>query len=363
VDADLPIHPYVLGYWLGDGSRGANCVTVHSRDREEVVRLLRGCGEQTDVRTFEGNVATVVVGRGHKARRRQAHQLRQAMEVLECGLPARTAADWSGLTYGTVAGVASLDRWRSVRAGNMSSLRVRLEEIGVLHEKRIPMGYLRAAPWQRLAMLQGLMDTDGSAQPGGRCEITLKDGPLARDLGDLISGLGLKWTCRTKYVTRDGRRYGPFLRYNFTAYADFPVFRLARKRKLLTARPTRRGMTAYRQIVTVEPVPSVPVRCIQVDSPSSLYLCGHKMVPTHNTTICECACIWAVLNGHREFVCLIGSDEGHAMDMLESIKMELDGNELLLSDYPEVVFPIQALDGIANRCNGQLHQGERTHTW
>ncbi len=33
------------------------------------------------------------------------------------------------------------------------------------------------------------------------------------------------------------------------------------------------------------------------------------------TTICECASIWAVLNGHREFVCLIGSDEGHAMDI------------------------------------------------
>jgi len=79
------------------------------------------------------------------------------------------------------------------------------------------------------------------------------------------------------------------------------------------------------------------------------------------TTICECACIWAVLNGHREFVCLIGSDEGHAMDMLDSIKMELDGNEHLLADYPEVVFPIQSLDGIANRCNGQLYQGERTH--
>lgn len=79
------------------------------------------------------------------------------------------------------------------------------------------------------------------------------------------------------------------------------------------------------------------------------------------TTICECACIWAVLNGHHEFVCLIGSDEGHAMDMLDSIKMELDGNELLLEDYPEVVYPIQCLDGIANRCSGQLYKGERTH--
>jgi hypothetical protein len=79
------------------------------------------------------------------------------------------------------------------------------------------------------------------------------------------------------------------------------------------------------------------------------------------TTICECACIWAVLYGHREFVCLIGSDEGHAMDMLDAIKMELDGNELLLADYPEVCHPIQALDGIANRCNGQLYQGDHTH--
>jgi hypothetical protein len=79
------------------------------------------------------------------------------------------------------------------------------------------------------------------------------------------------------------------------------------------------------------------------------------------SSISECACIWAVLYGHREFVCLIGSDEGHAMDMLDAIKMELDGNELLLEDFPEVVYPIHCLDGIANRCNGQLYKGERTH--
>lgn len=82
------------------------------------------------------------------------------------------------------------------------------------------------------------------------------------------------------------------------------------------------------------------------------------------STICECACIWAVLYGHREFVCLIGSDEGHAMDMLESIKTEFDGNDLLLEDFPEVVYPIQCLDGVANRCAGQIYKGGRTHiTW
>jgi hypothetical protein len=71
--------------------------------------------------------------------------------------------------------------------------------------------------------------------------------------------------------------------------------------------------------------------------------------------------IWAVLYGHRDFVCLIGSDEGHAMDMFESIKTELDGNDLLVEGFPEVVYPIQCLDGIANRCSGQVYQGERTH--
>lgn len=79
------------------------------------------------------------------------------------------------------------------------------------------------------------------------------------------------------------------------------------------------------------------------------------------TTIAECACLWAILYGHREFVCLIGSDEQHASDMLESLKTELETNDLLLADFPEAVFPIRALDGISHRANGQLYRGERTH--
>jgi hypothetical protein len=79
------------------------------------------------------------------------------------------------------------------------------------------------------------------------------------------------------------------------------------------------------------------------------------------SSIAETACLWAVLYGHREFVCLIGSDEGHALEMLDSIKMELESNERLLEDFPEVVYPIRSLEGIANRCAGQLYQGQRTH--
>jgi hypothetical protein len=79
------------------------------------------------------------------------------------------------------------------------------------------------------------------------------------------------------------------------------------------------------------------------------------------SSLCECACIWAVLYGHQAFVCLIGSDEGHATEMLDAIKTELDSNDLLFEDFPEVTMPIRSLDGIANRCSGQLYRGERTH--
>ena len=78
------------------------------------------------------------------------------------------------------------------------------------------------------------------------------------------------------------------------------------------------------------------------------------------TSLAETACIWAMLTGAREFVCLIGSDAGHARNMLESIKVEFETNEQLLEDYPEAVFPIHALERIHNRAKGQLCNGKHT---
>jgi hypothetical protein len=78
------------------------------------------------------------------------------------------------------------------------------------------------------------------------------------------------------------------------------------------------------------------------------------------TTLAETACIWAMLTGAREFVCLIGSDAGHARNMLESIKVEFETNEQLLEDYPEAVYPIHALERIHNRAKGQLCNGRAT---
>jgi hypothetical protein len=79
------------------------------------------------------------------------------------------------------------------------------------------------------------------------------------------------------------------------------------------------------------------------------------------TTLCETACLWALLYGHREFVALIGSDEEHAADMLDSIKSELENNDLLEEDFSEICGPIRALEGIHQRAAGQLYRGARTH--
>jgi hypothetical protein len=79
------------------------------------------------------------------------------------------------------------------------------------------------------------------------------------------------------------------------------------------------------------------------------------------SSLCETACLWSLLYGHREFVALIGSDEEHAADMLDAIKSELENNDLLEEDFSEVAGPVRALEGIHQRASGQLFRGARTH--
>ena len=78
------------------------------------------------------------------------------------------------------------------------------------------------------------------------------------------------------------------------------------------------------------------------------------------TTICEAACLWAILYGHRQFIVLIGSDQAIAEQMLDSIKAHLEQSDLLLDDFPKAVYPIRALEGINARARGQTSDGVPT---
>jgi hypothetical protein len=79
------------------------------------------------------------------------------------------------------------------------------------------------------------------------------------------------------------------------------------------------------------------------------------------TSICECACLWGSTYGHTEFVALLGSDAGKAKLSLDSIKRELEVNSLLGEDFPEVCYPIERLERIANRVKGQICEGKPTY--
>lgn len=67
------------------------------------------------------------------------------------------------------------------------------------------------------------------------------------------------------------------------------------------------------------------------------------------TTMTVKAAEWGVFGGHLEMVTLIGSNEPHALMMLDAIRTDLETNDLLLEDWPEVCYPIRRLEGINQR--------------
>lgn len=327
---ELPIAPYALGVWLGDGTCSGSEITLFDKDAEEIAQ---------NILKEPGNENLTVCDYGQK--------------------------DHAVLTVLSKSVHRNREKEKTGQA--------RLRKLGLLNNKHIPKEYLRADCSERLALLQGMLDTDGSADRNGHVEIVIKYSRLAEDFAELLSSLGIKFGMVLKTVMLDGKEYGPYHRFHFNGYRDQAFFKLNRKLERMRVRPVRRktktGFLSHtpcdvRMIVNIEKVPTVPTQCVMVDSPSHLYLAGRKMVPTHNSTLAETAAVWSMLYGHREFVCLVGSTETAALEMLDSIKTEIESNDMLYDDFPEVCFPISKLEGITSRANGQTCHGVRTRiTW
>ena len=58
---------------------------------------------------------------------------------------------------------------------------------------------------------------------------------------------------------------------------------------------------------------------------------------------------------------LAGATRALALDLINSIKKEIETNELLAEDFPEVCYPVAQLEGEGRRCIGQRHRGARKH--
>ena len=149
--------------------------------------------------------------------------------------------------------------------------------------KHIPEAYLTASQTQRLALLAGLLDTDGTVSRDGPVLFDTILPRLAEQVQQLACSLGYRATITSKRASVNGQDRGTVYRVGFTTCAD--VFRLPRKAARHQARrkADSAARTRQRLIVSVDPVASVPVRCLTVDSPSRLYCVGNTYIPTHNT--------------------------------------------------------------------------------
>lgn len=233
-DTALPIEPYTLGVWLGDGDSDCSRVTIGDQDVELIGHL---------------EAAGITVGERKQGKRHRV----------------------GGIGKRGPAGAASLN--------------ARLRAVGLLHNKHVPACYLRASASQRLALLQGLMDTDGHIAESGECEFCNTNLRLASAAKEIVESLGVKATLTIGRATLRGVDVGPKYRVLFFPPHDLSVFRLSRKAARQRRRHSRRRLAADRRIVACEPVASVPVKCIAVDSPSRLYLAGRAMIPTHNSPL------------------------------------------------------------------------------
>lgn len=230
---ELPVDPYVLGLWLGDGTSSKAEITTADT---EVLDHVRSAG----------------------------------YAVWPATSPMAYRIGGTGRTRDPATGRFRAD----------DSLNSVLRLMGLFNNKHVPREYMEASHAQRFALLQGLMDSDGHLDKFGRAEFTSTKEHLAVAVQELVASLGMTCTLGKDRATLYGVDCGPRYRVHFTP--DRPVFRLARK--LVNLKLTNRTMLA-RSIRSIREIPSVPVRCIEVDSPTGMYLVTRSFIPTHNSSL------------------------------------------------------------------------------
>jgi replicative DNA helicase len=235
-DADLPLDPYLLGAWLGDGNSDGARFTCSSED----------------LRHWEP-------------------------EFARAGFPIRVYVD---RVTNVQFSIASLGKHKGRAKTDCGPFGNALKALGVRGNKHIPESYMRASVAQRLALLQGLMDTDGCCDTRGTATFTGVVRPLVRQVYELCLSLGIKanWQERHTQIVNGA----PYSSYSvaFSADEQMRPFRMPRK----AARCRPRCASRFRYVRKVELVPSVPVSCIQVAASDGLYLVGREFITTHNST-------------------------------------------------------------------------------
>lgn len=222
---DLPIEPYLLGTWLGDG-RNRNC-EISSGDKE-LFDLL-----------FED---------GH------------------------------------IIGKNLENRKDTLRSSTILKETHNLKKLNLLNNKHIPEIYFRAPFEQRLMLLKGLMDTDGNVNIVRKQAVfTSCNKTLAHDVKHLALTLGQR-----PYIYQQKRQTTFTNGKNIDVYhvcfrpIDINPFRISRKANMVDDK-WGPGRSSKRTIINIEQSIVQHTQCIAVDSPDNTYLCTENFIPTHNT--------------------------------------------------------------------------------
>jgi len=281
---ELPIHPYVLGAWLGDGTSISADITVGEDEAQEMLSLLNECGVKATLKTNGRPKASKILIQKNNNLCVRDHDVsfmtyksdyKRNASYLHC-----SACDKETL----------IARKKNLPIPPHTNLTIqeRLRNIGVLGNKHIPEIYLRADFNQRIALLQGLMDTDGTCDSRGRSQefCTIKK-DLLKGFCELIGSLGIKYSVREKKPRCNGKPVDGVAYYvQFCVNRDYlPVFKLKRKLERQKYNGDISPRSRSLQIVSVKKVESVYTKCIQVDSFNSMFLCGRTFIPTHNTML------------------------------------------------------------------------------
>ena len=229
---NLLIDPYVLGCWFGGGDSYTSWLECADQEILDNIKLAG----------YSINLIPSSVGKSKSCTYRIGDLVESSEDISPIGL-----------------------------------LKKQLIEFGLLRNKHIPKEYLIASYDQRLALLQGLMDTYGTCDKDGGVEFCSVTEDLANGVRDLVCSFGIKANvkrCNDRYIV--------------TFSTALPVFRLQRKLEIFSNEKIQLRRTTHRYIVAVEHISPVPMRCITVDSPSHLYLITRSCIPTHNTMTANC---------------------------------------------------------------------------
>lgn len=229
---ELPLDPYFLGLWLGDGGSWQNVFTT----------------EDKEVLDYVNNWA-----------------------ISHGGYIEQTKHQNSGkaLTY-------------RIKDTNLTDICIKLgirktryANTGVKH---IPEIYFEASYEQRLELLRGLMDTDGCHHSGGFCIFTQKEGQLCDDVIRLVKSLG--WDV-TVHETNPCEFAKPNTRYfNIGISALDNPFKLSRKANKWKRQTRMTDKVKIKSITEIEPI---PMRCLTVDAEDGQFCIEYTYTVTHNT--------------------------------------------------------------------------------